>query len=48
MFLRFTNDEGVEDGEPLDVSVGHGLQYVVPPAGPLRLHVHLAGTKKLP
>jgi hypothetical protein len=45
MFPRFTYDEGVEDGEPLDVGVGHGLQDVVPPARPLRLHVHLADTK---
>ncbi len=45
MFPRFTYDEGVEDGEPLYVGVGHGLQDVVPPAGPLSLHVYLAGKK---
>ena len=27
-------DQAVEDGEPLDVGVGHGVEDVVPSAGP--------------
>ena len=42
-----TYDERVEDGEPLNVGVRHGLQDVVPSAGPLRLHVHLRAYKSI-
>ncbi len=35
------NDEGVEDGEPLDVGVRHALQNVVPPGAPLDVVVLL-------
>ena len=33
------DDEAVEDGEPLDVGVGHAVQYVVPSARPLHIIV---------
>ena len=39
------DDERVEDGEPLDVGVGHGLEDVVPAAAPLHLVLRVEGDR---